>query len=315
MSSSRSFTVFVDQPARAALKLNEPLATLSTTTTTAADALKENLHPVTGENPNAPSESAVKRRKSNVLSTKLYIPPTATKKGKAPVIDGSAQENNADEPRKRAAASSHDGKLLAKRPRRLVSAGRVRTLKDLPKVEEEPEPASSVLKATLAIEASPSKTAVETNDTALALDSLSRALDQVSLETALPVAAAQPGTSDPSNNAQASIGSQPETVLSDAAPRPNPKLVSDPQPVTPKTAVFTFPVSAKKVVKKTNKRKKGKAVVKKGDAAFSTPERKLIYSAFTFSTPSPSSQRFAVASRPAGMEAPRFGDSKLSFNF
>ena len=54
MSSSRSFTVFVDQPARAASKSSEPPATLSTTTTT-ADALKENLHPVTGENPSAPT--------------------------------------------------------------------------------------------------------------------------------------------------------------------------------------------------------------------------------------------------------------------
>ena len=105
------------------------------------------------------------------------------------------------------------------------------------------------------------------------------------------------------------------TALSNAGLPPKPILVSNPQPVTPKTAVFTFPVSAKKATKKTTRRKKGNALAKKGDAAFSTPERKLIYSAFTFSTPSPSSQRFVAASRPTGMEAPRFGDYKYSFGF
>ena len=205
MSSSRSFTVFVDQPARAASKSSEPPATLSTTTTT-ADALKENLHPVTGENPSAPTETAVKKRKSNVLATKLYIPPTtvsAAKKGKALAADDPAEENKAAEPRKRAATSGQDGKLLVKKPRRLVSAGRVRTLKELPKVEEEPEPASSVLKATLIIEASPSNataaegTAAASNDGTLTLDDLARALDQMSLETgASPAVVAEPRTSD-----------------------------------------------------------------------------------------------------------------------
>lgn len=204
MSSSRSFTVFVDQPARAVLKPSEPLATLSTTTPT-VDALKENLHPVTGEN----SETVVKKRKSNVLATKSYIPPVAAsivKKGKAPVLDASAKQDTskAVEHRKRAAASEQDGKLIAKKPRRLVSAGRVRTLKELPRVEEEPEPASVVSKTTLAIEASPSKTTAaegtiaRPNDTAMALEDLTRALDRVSLEAASPVVVPQPQTSDSS---------------------------------------------------------------------------------------------------------------------
>ncbi|VDB88756.1 unnamed protein product [Peniophora sp. CBMAI 1063] len=323
MSSSRSFTVFVDQPARAAPKSNEPPVTLSTTSTT-ADALKENLHPVTGENPTTSSETTAKKRKSNVLATKSYIPPvtaSAAKKGKAPAVDASAQESKV-EPRKRAAASGQDGKLLTKKPRRLVSAGRVRTLKDLPRVEEEPEPASSVSKATPTIEASPSKTAVEgastqSSGTALAMEDLARALDEISLEVASSVVAAQTQTQPPDSAILASISIEPkpETTLSDAASPPKPAPISNPLPITPKTAVFTFPVSAKKAMKKTTKRKKGKAVAKKEDAAFSTPERKLIYSAFTFSTPSPSSQRFAAASRPTGMEAPCFGDSKYSFGF
>lgn len=34
-----------------------------------------------------------------------------------------------------------------------------------------------------------------------------------------------------------------------------------------------------------------------GDQAFSTPERKKIYAAFTFTSPSPTSERFSQASR------------------
>jgi hypothetical protein len=314
--ASRSFSVFVDEPLQSLFKLATTPPTSSFPNpgpSSATTTEKENLNPVTGEHAN-PSEVQVKKRKKIVLATKLYTPPVASKKAHVkPTVTDDAHLS----PRKRSVAPAPDATLAIKKPRRgpdserVTSRSRVRKVKGLPKLEEEPESAPQVTEHVGEVRAEGDEgervivqVDIDSKCYALTVSPLadvSQAFDQVCLHSP---------TAGDSDEAKCTV----EVRSSSCATLCKSSNLCHLQKVTLKTSttiVIATSISSKPSSDKT------KSVPEKNKASdnskgFSTPERKLIYSAFTFSSPSPTTQRLAAV-RTGPSEPIRFGDFKFNF--
>ncbi len=133
--ATRAFVVFRDEPSKplsAAVKTDvslspsslvvQPTILVLSPGAPLTTAEKENLHPSTGARSGAIIDSQSKKRKNNVLTTKLHIPPTVKK-----------QRDSALDARKRKVDSGSSSKGS-----KVTTSG----APELPKVEEvvEPEP-------------------------------------------------------------------------------------------------------------------------------------------------------------------------------
>ena len=133
--ATRAFVVFRDEPSKplsAAVKtdvsntpsslLVQPTILVLSAGAPLTTAEKENLHPSTGARSGVITDLQSKKRKNNILTTKLHIPPTV-KKQRDSALDG----------RKRKTASTSSSKGS-----KVTTSG----APELPKVEEvvEPEP-------------------------------------------------------------------------------------------------------------------------------------------------------------------------------
>lgn len=266
--SLRTFTVFQDAPSTETPKpkVTRPTAmairssSLNQATITSSNSLvdvtevidKENYHPVTGERAGPGSNTTAKKRKTNVLATKVH-----TSAGSA----GKKQKDSSHtETKKRKASSSstikakvapkRDGKVkktyAKKPPSRQVSP--------MPKVSEEEEQVVVDKRPDHPTQADIDSRCYEL--TVKPLADVSEAYEQVVDNGAL-------GESD----AKLKFSSVKE---SSAEPE-----IRDYFSPTLSTSTSSRPRAASEEPR-----------------AFSTPERKRIYVAFTFSSPSPTSTRF-----------------------
>jgi len=143
----RAFTVFVDEAPQIAPK-HGATSTLTpyTTTSPTTDSGKENLNPVTGEQP---SGGRIKERKASasVLATKHYTPPVPAKKQVHDKVKATTSNVvSANSSRKRSVLGSSEAITSAKKPRRpsvqsqvAGSSRAVCKVQSLPPVDEEPE--------------------------------------------------------------------------------------------------------------------------------------------------------------------------------
>ncbi|KAJ6487959.1 hypothetical protein C8R45DRAFT_995043 [Mycena sanguinolenta] len=265
----RSFTVYCDAPVDAAVDAKPSQASKATvlgsttpnpnipaasTASLASTAEKENLHPVTGERCGAVSDSASKKRKTNVLATKTV----AVKK----------QKESKEEGKKARSASSSAGKAkkdgkstrkTAKKPSRRVSP--------LPKLDEEDVAVRDrLMQADIAsrcyeLTVSPLADVTQAYDAGFDVNSLLAGF-----------------TSEDSAKFQKATSTEPEI-----------RDYFSPSHSSGSSARLTPPLGAAAQEPKV----------------FNTPERRHIYSAFTFTTPSPSSERFRQASRSLSPTVPR----------
>ncbi|KAF7316226.1 hypothetical protein MIND_00141200 [Mycena indigotica] len=239
--ATRSFTVFCDfteeKPTHVAaanvLAVTSPNIRSSSSTNAAASATeKENLHPVTGENCAAPS-SPSKKRKTNVLATKVIV----SKKSKGELKPATKSKKEAGK-----------RKGTTKKSRRVPA---------LPKLDEESNEGNAAQRL---LQSDIDSRCYELTVSPLA--DVTQAYDPgFDINSALSAFTAEEG---PSFRKAASQEPEIRDYFSHNH-----------------TSRATTPVM-------TNETK-----------VFSTPEREHIYSAFTFTTPSPSSDRFREIRRSA----------------
>lgn len=166
---SRTFAVYVDESPATTLPLRKKSlsksASRSTTPLSPSNPIaalplpdKENSHPVTGDRASSvgPSGKKTLKRKTGVLETKLYVPPTS-KKSKdssesvgslkpkrrgvsAPPTSNTPTPESSSSPRKLKKTTSGDATSAAKARRSSArKANKKAPIMELPRVEEEPE--------------------------------------------------------------------------------------------------------------------------------------------------------------------------------
>ncbi|TFK38007.1 hypothetical protein BDQ12DRAFT_684505 [Crucibulum laeve] len=272
--SLRTFTVFQDTPSIDASKPKvapaaritrsstlgaENSTSITTLATLAVIVDKENLHPVTGERAGPSSSDVGKKRKTNVLATKVHVPlgvkklkeskdaQPETKKRKALAPSSSAVKGKAVT--KKDVKGSGSARKTTKRSTRRVSP--------MPKVDEEAE---GEKERDRIVQADIDSKCYEL--TVQPLADVSQAYEQLSpLE-------------DPLEQEQVRF-----PAIKESSTEPE---IRD---------YFSPPLGASVSRLRTSSEEPKEA------RAFSTPERKQIYAAFTFSSPSPSSDRFSKARR------------------
>lgn len=281
----RAFTVFVDEPSSPPAVVDLPAAheiAIAVAPPPSGPLLvynpdKENINPATGQR--ASSEPLAKKRKTNVLATKLHVPPPAKK------------QKESKEGRKRARSDTvlkvvETSKPQEKKVKRSSSfkrtnssapsrARRSPSLPRLPEVAEEVE----TDKAPLAL----SQAQVDARCyelTVMPLADLSKAYEQA------------PSPTDHTAPTQFEKSSQ-ELEEQLVAPTELERVAS---PVPSST--------------KDDSRSPSPSAAQRANTVFTTPERKRIYSAFTFRTPSPSGKRYAML---RGSSVDRFSDPDYDF--
>ena len=257
-----TFVIYVDEPASlssAAKGKSRALGTrtnLRVTIATAGD--KENLHPLTGRRPNTDAVPG-KKRKTTALATKLLVVPSkATAESKKRKLAGAVGEEK-------------EKKEKTKRTRK---ASRVVKAPELPKVDEEAEEKvaeEQKEEKTLAEIVQASVDARCYDLTVLPLADVTEAYEHTGFPT--KEAPTAPVVCVSANATCASPQRYTEAVIIKAA-----------EPETPEAAADTA---------KFNEKPTSPLGSLKAMTSFSTPERKRIYSAFTFESPSPASRRFA----------------------
>lgn len=255
---------------------------------------KENINPATGLRANA--EQSAKKRKTGVLAVKSQIPPK--KKQKESTESKGLKNLKEKDSKKRTAASSSSatkarssGEKKTKRPltsRKNAVPSRARRSPSLPRVAEEAEPehaAQSVVDARCY------------ELTVLPLADLSQAYEQVpALEDKLTLEV--PGLKEDKGVPKVSYHNYVQNRLLMVLQQEHAAEISPIDRVcTPEPSAVEQTSLAEVRVPTPEPHT---TVVE-----FSTPERKRIYSAFTFSSPSPSSERFAAA---RGSSVERFSD-------
>ncbi|KAF8068707.1 hypothetical protein FPV67DRAFT_1448596 [Lyophyllum atratum] len=270
--SLRTFTVFQDVPSTDSSKAKTPtISTITSATlsskpininnaTAPTTAEKENVHPLTGERA-GPSNNNTKKRKTSVLATKVHAP-LGTKKQKE---SKELKESNPDaKKRKSSSTSTAKPKLGVKKDGKTATSSRKsvkkpsRRVSPLPKVDEEAEAGREQERITQAeIDSRCYELTVQP------LADLSQAYDQgSSFET--------PSVDDDKVKFRSVKESSLEPEIRD---------------------YFTSPPQSSALPSGSE------AAPTLDGRAFSTPERKQIYAAFTFTSPSPSSERFSKATR------------------
>lgn len=236
---------------------------------------KENVNPLTGLR--ASIDHDRKKRKTDVLTTKLHIPPPSKKQKES---KDSKKRTGASAPavtfKLRVSPEKKKGKrvLASRRNGTGIGPSRQRRSPSLPRVVEEAE----VERAPL----SQAQVDARCYDlTVMPLADLSQAYEQVpGVEEHLVEAAEDAKDAPPMEPV---VVPSPEVQRIERAksstPSPRVERVGSPVPAGVHDAQFPSPL-----------------VVPSGELApFDTPERKRIYHAFTFSSPSPSGKRFAAA--------------------
>ncbi|KAJ7185620.1 hypothetical protein C8R46DRAFT_1061228 [Mycena filopes] len=258
----RSFTVYCDTdveveaksslaPKSTVLASSSPDPNLPATSTAVLPSTieKENLHPVTGERCAPVTDSATKKRKTNVLATKTIV----AKKQKE------SKEDRPEGKKARAASSSvakgrkdsKAGRKTAKKPSRRVSP--------LPKLDEEDLAIRDrVVQADIAsrcyeLTVSPLADVTQAYDARFDVNSLLTSFTSEESARFRKATSTEPEIRDYFSPSHSGSGSSARLSPPADGTGPEPKV-------------------------------------------FTTPERRHIYSAFTFSTPSPSSERFRKAS-------------------
>ncbi|KZP16871.1 hypothetical protein FIBSPDRAFT_864128 [Athelia psychrophila] len=307
-ATTRSFAVFLDTPAADPVKprLSDPspsqphnalsVSDLLSPSSTSATAAKENLHPVTGES----TTSSKKRKTSSVLATKVINPPTSkkqkessssvvkpkseSKKRKSSI---SASASSPLKPKAKAAASDKEVKrtVLGVAAKKKASGGSSRVSKrkvlPLPKLEEE------------GAEAVEGMTQADVDSRCYEL-------------TVLPLAdVTQAYDSSPSMD-YLPLGEEPAKAISSRALRAKSSEPDLRDCYTPSSSMPSLTHSQSSSASKRASSMPPVSSVEEEDAkTFSTPERKQIYAAFTFSSPSPTGARFGLT-RSTSVDALRF---------
>ncbi|KAI0090131.1 hypothetical protein BDY19DRAFT_992363 [Irpex rosettiformis] len=278
ITARASFVIFKDEPSSPVKAKASARDTTSTTTVlaivTAKD--KENLHPITGCRSSTEDATVKKRKTAGVLATKLLK------------VSGKTVPESRPPPRKRKLSVSSDKslptdeKLDAKKKKPATTttrkhkpkvASRIRKVTELPKVEEE----ESVSEEDFVKESS----GVEPNSSQAAVDSKCYEL------TVLPLA-------DVSKAFESSPPPEEKVIDSDEEPKVS-QTEDEAEP----------PVIRGESTRATSEALAAKTPPRQKVGIFSTPERKRLYAAFTFATPSPASKRYA-SSRASSVD--RFSD-------
>ncbi|EMD35538.1 hypothetical protein CERSUDRAFT_96651 [Gelatoporia subvermispora B] len=288
---TRSFVVFTDDapPSPTQASLDEahpvPIAVVPTTGPLLVFAPdKENINPATGVRTN--SDQAAKKRKTSVLATKLHVPPPSKKQKELKEVK-EVKEVKRKASSSKSVAAPKTRSSAEKKPKRVSSrkagaAGTTRTRRSpsLPRVMEEPETTQPRDGEHIA-QAHVDSRCYEL--TVLPLADVSQAYEQA---PALHETLARSPTESPE-------------LLSDA--RKEQPVVAESEKTKVERASSSVP-SSSEVSLSTPELPQDNA------STFSTPDRKKLYTAFTFSSPSPSSLRFAAA-RASSVE--RFSDIAL----
>ena len=285
---------------------------------------KENLHPVTGER--AGLTAAEKKRKDNsyILATKLHNPPSrlAAKKHKKELSIVLKDEGSPTKKRKASTPSQSavtgglgqratKGKpttsikegIVPAKPRKTASTKRVvtrtRTISTLPKVAEEPD-------ATGQKEGIELKGKSKQSVTKAAQPQLSQAdIDSRCYElTVKPLADVSQAYEDSSASQDVGPGEdkakfQTAKVINGASMMNNILTPIKQGPsVEAEIRDYCPPAVASSADLQLGSSRKSPFEEPSGSTkTFSTPERKAIYAAFTFSSPSPSGERFSKTTR------------------
>ncbi|GLB45223.1 hypothetical protein LshimejAT787_2001280 [Lyophyllum shimeji] len=269
--SLRTFTVFQDVPSADSSKAG-PANTLNATSpvlaskpvntnhaTTLTTAEKENVHPLTGERA-GPSNNNTKKRKTSVLATKVHAPLSA-KKQKESKEDST--ESNPEAKKRKSSTSTSKAKSGGKKDGKAASSRKstkrsTRRVSPMPKVDEEAEAERERI-----TQAEIDSRCYEL--TVKPLADLSQAYEQgSSLET--------PAVEEDKVKFRSVKESSLEPEIRDYFSSPPPQSSALPAGSDAAPPAVEGP-------------------------AFSTPERKRIYAAFTFTSPSPTSERFSKATR------------------
>ncbi|KAF9455815.1 hypothetical protein BDZ94DRAFT_1230553 [Collybia nuda] len=276
----RTFTVFQDAPTSDTPKHTASSAVLSTSlsvlansanpnnATTLTTAEKENLHPLTGERA-GPSITNSKKRKTSVLATKVHLPlgSKALKEAKEAQPDAKKRKSSSTSTAKsKSASTKKDGKPSSSSSSSARKAAKKpsRRVSPMPKLNEEVE-------------------ADGEQDRIIQVDIDSRCYEL----TVKPLADVSQAY-EQSASAE-TLGSCGENVKfqavkeSSVEPEIRDFFSTAPAPSTCPVLGSTLPP----IVRLSDG----------GDQTFSTPERKKIYAAFTFTSPSPTSERFSKAKR------------------
>ncbi|KAI0346143.1 hypothetical protein BDW22DRAFT_1388046 [Trametopsis cervina] len=270
VTARASFIVFKDEPSPSPKEAAKLEATVSASSVlaivTAKD--KENLHPLTGRK-SQNEDTSLKKSKTSALATKLLVA-----SGKA------LPEPHASPKKRRLSTSSDTSRPSVKReakkekrasslPRKLGAkpSGRTRRTIDLPKVEEEDALEAEKVADEKASREEEEATQAIVDSKCYDLTVLPLADVSQAFEQAPPLETSVEVEKEAVHDAETATDSQtPQDV-------PEPCLTRT--PTKPKSDTF------------------------------STPERKRLYSAFTFQSPSPAAKRYALS---RGSSVDRFSD-------
>ncbi|KAF7966499.1 hypothetical protein HWV62_38118 [Athelia sp. TMB] len=300
----RSFTVFMDTPpadpikpraahSDAAQPENHGALSVTDLLSPAHAAAKENLHPLTGES----TTSSKKRKTSSVLATKVHNPPTSkkqkesasvvkpkteSKKRKAPVAGSS--------PLKAKKGAAPDKAVAAKKkPTTRAASKRKATVTPLPQLAEEGEAEVEVVEKMT--QADVDSRCYEL--TVLPLADVTTAFDASPSMDYLPLA------DEPAK-------ALPSRVLRAKSSEPDLRDYYTPTPSLSSSTSLSSSQSSKRCVSMP-------PILSNDDEddakTFSTPERKQIYAAFTFTSPSPTAARYGGLTRSASVDVLSFGDA------
>ncbi|THH32063.1 hypothetical protein EUX98_g2103 [Antrodiella citrinella] len=271
ISSRAAFVIYTDESASKALTNDkpEPIPIPSSRIVVATAGDKENVDPFTGQLPTI-EEQLAKKRKTNVLIAKIVVTTKAPQPDQKKRKVLSASSSNT-----RSRGEKKERKALGSKKSRNGSQSRVCGVQELPKVEEEEDVEVPAVKSVSQAHADARCYEL----TVMPLADVSAAYSPSStIEEELILAGKKLKAAAISEEASATIA--------------EPRASSPPAPSIP----------AHGSASGSPKRGSDNADV----LDFSTPERKRIYSAFTFSSPSPAGERFAVTSRANSVD--RFSD-------
>ncbi|OCH86810.1 hypothetical protein OBBRIDRAFT_890233 [Obba rivulosa] len=291
VAATRTFVVFTDDiPPLTQGSLDDEQPAVPTVVVPTTGPLlvfapdKENINPATGLRPS--SEQAAKKRKTSVLATKLHVPPPSKKQKELKEVKEvketkkkASSSKSVAVPKTRASADKKP-KRASTRKTGAVGSLRARRSPSLPRVVEEAEGAQ-VRDGDHVAQAHVDSRCYEL--TVLPLADVSQAYEQA-----------------PALDEQLVRGSTESPKQLDDTLKEQPAVV-EPEKTKVERALSPAPPSSE-ISSSTPELPQGDA------STFSTPDRKRIYTAFTFSSPSPSGIRFAAA-RASSVE--RFSDIAL----
>ncbi|PFH48675.1 hypothetical protein AMATHDRAFT_49334 [Amanita thiersii Skay4041] len=326
----RSFTVFQDTPAaeeapavKPAKALTQPKGmtrslsgfdNLGVVSSTTLVPDKENLHPVTGERTGSGTTEKKRKDGSNVLMTKIHNPPSSfalkkhkkelsvvlkdegspTKKRKAAapseVKEKGVDGHKASKPKAKVGGMTKKDSKTASGPRKPTTSKsrftRSRTVATLPKVSEE-------------------EAAVDAQKEDKKIKSPTTQLSQADIDSRCYALTVKP-LADVSQAYEDTLTSREVNTPDDKSKFPTVKEVS----AEPDIHDYYVPPIANSNKPQSDSSKSPFEEPTGSARTFSTPERRAIYAAFTFSSPSPSGERFSKTKRAGSVPIPRLDFGK-----